>query len=287
MKRFVLALAVLAFLILGTGIFLPLNPRADREVVFAVKKGEGTRDIALHLEQGGLIPSAPLFRVFVASMGISGSLQAGTYLLETSLSPFEISRKLAAGDVITERITILEGWTIADIARYLEQKNLFSTEEVLAYGEFEGYLFPDTYNITKGELLLDIIERMLENFEAKVTQELRVGITQRGRTLSDVMIMASLLEKELQTIEDKKTAADILWKRLDIGMALQVDASPITYKERGLPEKPIANPGLQSIQAAVYPTESPYWYYLSTPEGKTIFSKTLQDHNRAKAEHLR
>ena len=98
--------------------------------------------------------------------------------------------------------------------------------------------------------------------------------------------MASLIEKEVQTIEDKQLVSGVLWKRLGIGMALQVDAAPITYRERGLPQNPIANPGLDSLKASLYPKENPYWYYLSTPEGKTIFSKTLEEHNIAKARYL-
>ncbi|MDP4007013.1 MAG: endolytic transglycosylase MltG [bacterium] len=287
MKKLFLILIVVALLIVWGGIFSPKDSSSLKETVFVVTKGEGTRDIAFHLEQGGLIPSAPLFRLFVLTTGISDRLQAGTYLLSSSMSPFEISRKLAAGDVLKERITILEGWTIENIAQYLEQKSLFSAKNVLAYADFEGYLFPDTYLIGKDEELRNVIGRILQNFDIKVTTELRNEIERQGKNLSDIVIMASLLEKELQTLEDKKIAANILWKRLDIGMALQVDASPITYEERGLPEAPIANPGLQSIQAAVYPTESPYWYYLSTPEGKTIFSETLEEHNTAKALHLR
>ena len=93
-------------------------------------------------------------------------------------------------------------------------------------------------------------------------------------------------EKELQTLKDKKIAADVLWKRLEIGMALQVDAAPVTYENRGLPEMPIANPGLSSIEDAIYSIKNSYWYYLSTKEGETIFSQTLEEHNIAKARYL-
>ena len=194
---------------------------------------------------------------------------------------------MAAGDITRERITIVEGWTIKDIATYFSGKELFHEDEVLAYADFEGYLFPDTYLITKEEQLKDVIGRMLENFEIKVTQKLREEIIRQEKTLSDIVIMASILEKELKTLEDKKIAAGVLWKRLSIGMALQVDAAPITYEKRGLPKTPIANPGLTSIEAAIYPQESPYLYYLSTPEGETIFSRTLEEHNTAKAQYLK
>ena len=170
---------------------------------------------------------------------------------------------------------------------YFTERKLFQEKEVLAYADFEGYLFPDTYRITKDMKLKEIIQLMLQTFEEKVSVEWRAEIQRQEKTLSDIVIMASLLEKELQTLKDKRIAADVLWKRLDIGMALQVDAAPITYEQRGLPQKPIANPGLKSIEAAIYPTQNPYLYYLSTPEGNTIFSRTLKEHNIAKARYLR
>lgn len=98
--------------------------------------------------------------------------------------------------------------------------------------------------------------------------------------------MASLLEKEVKTKEEKELAAGILWKRLESGMPLQVDAAMETYARLGLPAGPICNPGLESILASIYPESSEYWYYLSTPDGITIFSKTLEEHNIAKAKYL-
>jgi UPF0755 protein len=287
MRKLFFILLVGILLIVWIGILSPKDSDSTKELVFVVERGEGTRDIARNLQKEGLISSSPLFRLFVLITGISGKLQAGTYIFSPSLSALEISRKLATGDVLKERVTIVEGWTINDIAKYLEQRNLSSAKEVMAYADFEGYLFPDTYLVTKEEELKDVMGRMLENFEVKVTAELREEIKRQKKTLSDIVIMASLLEKELQSFEDKTIAADVLWKRLDIGMALQVDASPITYEQRGLPEKPIANPGLKSIEAAIYPQESLYLYYLSTPEGVTIFSKTLEEHNVAKVRYLR
>jgi len=287
MRKFLFILVIIVLLIVWVGIFLPQDPDSKQKISFLLKRGEGTRDIAIHLQKEGLVPSAPLFRLFVLTTGISGKLQAGTYVFSPAMSPFEISRKLAAGDVMKEHITIIEGWNIKDIAAYFTEKELFQEKEVLAYADFEGYLFPDTYRITKDMELKEIIQLMLQTFEEKVSVEWRAEIKRQDRTLSNIVVMASLLEKELQTLKDKRIAADVLWKRLDIGMALQVDAAPITYERRGLPEKPIANPGLASIEAAIYPTKNPYWYYLSTKEGETIFSKTLTEHNVAKARYLR
>lgn len=287
MRRFCFALIGIILLVVLVGIFLPHDSSLAEEIILVVQRGESTRGIALHLEQEGLISSAPLFSLLVLSTGIAGKLQAGTYVFSSAISPFDISRKLAAGDVMKEHITIIEGWNIKDIAAYFTEKELFQETEVLAYADFEGYLFPDTYRITKDMELKEIIQLMLQTFEKKISLKWRAEIKRQDRLLSNVVIMASILEKELQTIKDKKIAADVLWKRLDIGMALQVDAAPITYEKRGLPKKPIANPGLESLKAAIYPIESPYLYYLSTPEGETIFSETLEEHNTAKARYLR
>ena len=287
MKRFFFVFIIVIFLIAWTSIFLPQRPNSTQEISFLIKRGEGTRDIALHLEQKGLIPSAPLFRFFAFTTGISGKLQAGSYIFSPALSPFKILKKLTQGDVAREYITIIEGWTIEDIASYFAKRGLAKKEDVLAYGDFEGYLFPDTYQITKDMELKELIELMLQTFEKKISSIWRKEIQEQEKTLSDIVIMASLLEKELQTLKDKKIAADVLWKRLEIGMALQVDAAPVTYENRGLPEMPIANPGLSSIEAAIYSIKNSYWYYLSTKEGETIFSQTLEEHNIAKARYLR
>ncbi|MDA1337599.1 MAG: endolytic transglycosylase MltG [bacterium] len=286
-KKFFLILSTLILVVIFVSIFLPLHPTSTDEISFLIKRGEGTRDIATHLEKEGFIPSALLFRIFALTTGISGKLQAGTYSFSHSQSPFKIAQKIASGDVAGEYITIIEGWTIKDIASYLAKKEIAKKEEVLAYEDLEGYLFPETYRITADMKLGEIIELMLKTFEKKVSLEWRDDIEKQGKTLSDIVIMASILEKELQTLEDKKMATDVLEKRLAIGMALQVDAAPVTYERRGLPEKPISNPGLESIAAAIYPTKNDYWYYLSTKEGETIFSETLNEHNIAKAKYLR
>jgi len=212
----------------------------------------------------------------------------------------EIVDKLVSGDRIKKIITIIEGWTVEDIADYLEVEELSS--------DLEGYLFPDTYEISPEDGTEEIINKMLDNFDKKLSLKLREEIASQEKTVHEIVIMASLIEKEVRTLEDKKIVSGILWKRIEVGMPLQVDAtityitgrksteilkqeleidSPYnTYKYKGLPFGPICNPGLESILAAVYPESSEYWFYLSTPEGETIFSKTLKKHNEARAEHL-
>jgi UPF0755 protein len=238
----------------------------------------------------------------------------------------EITEKFVSGDVIEEQITIIEGWNLKEIAQYLGEKE-FSEEEFfeLAKKDFspefdflkdkskdmnlEGYIFPDTYEIQKDESLEDILTKTLQNLDKKLTLEMREEINRQGKTIFEIITMASMIEKEVKGFEDKKIVSGILWKRLENNIPLQVDAmisyitgkksanisieetkidSPYnTYKYKGLPLGPISNPGLESILASIYPESSEYWYYLSAPEGKTIFSKTLGEHNIAKEKYLK
>lgn len=323
-------------------IYLPKEPGSTHQVAFSVKKGEGAKEISINLEKQGIIRHSGIFRVYVLIFSFSQKLQAGDYLLSPSMSIPEIVEKFVAGQVKKERITIIEGWNLRDIADYLESQGVankkdffelagypaefYSSESSLPQpkdfsGEFEflkekskrvsleGYIFPDTYEIIAGTPLEDVIRKTLSNFSQKLTPELRQEIVAQNKSIFTIITMASLIEKEVRTLDDKKIVSGLLWKRLKVGMPLQVDATISyitgkkttkisreetqivslynTYKYQGLPLGPICNPGSDSILAAIYPEDSDYWYYLSTPEGETIFSKTLQEHNIAKAKYLR
>ena len=292
----VLGLMVLV-LWLSIQISAPLHFGDKITVIVKIEKGQGTKDIAKDLERQRFIRSSGFFQAYSFLTGTSHKLQAGEYLLSPSLSLSQIIRKLTTGDIHTEPITFVEGWSVKDYPTLLEFLNL------------EGYLFPDTYLVRTDETPKSIVRRMLQNFDKHFTPQLKKETQMQKKTILQVVTMASLLEKEVRGLQDRKIVAGILWKRLKAGVALQVDAtisyakgehtikiskedtqidSPYnTYKYPGLPVGPIGNPGVESILAALYPTESPYWYYLSTPTGETIFSKTLEDHNIAKAQHLR
>ena len=316
-------------------IYFPIENGSKKEIIFEIKKGQGGKEISQNLKKEGLIRSGIPFRLYIYLKGAARQLQAGKYLLSPSMAIPEITKKIVSGDVIKEKITILEGWSLKDIADYVENNNLGSKEElfqITGYPEnqsgskdysdifpflkdkptdanLEGYIFPDTYEIQRDEKTLEtIIIKALKNFDEKLNSDLRQEIKSQNKTIFDILIMASLLEKEVKTPEDRKIISGILWKRREHGWPLQVDAtltyiigkksseltkedlespSPYnTYKYSWIPG-PICNPGLDSILAAIYPEKSDFWYYLSTPDGKTIFSKTLQEHNLAKAKYLR
>ena len=328
MKYYIIFLFLIFILcvFIWQGIYLPKNPLGE-EKIFKIEKDEGVREISSHLEKEGLIKSRLFFQIYVLLRCVSRKLQAGNYLLSPSMTIPEIGKKFVLGETIKEKITIIEGWNKNEIANHLEEKGIISAKDFLEKTklrywqekydflkgvedlDIEGFLFPDTYFVEKGILAEKIIERMLNNFDKKLTPELREEISRQKKTIFEIVTMASMLEKEVKNFEDKKLVSGILWKRLENGIPLQVDAtisyitgkktteiskeeteidSPYnTYKYKDLPFGPICNPGLDSILAAIYPKESEFWYYLSTPDGKTIFSKTLQEHNLAKAKYLK
>jgi UPF0755 protein len=331
---------VVGFLIFG--FYVPKNPFSEKEIIFNIEKGEGSKEIAFNLKKEDLIRDDKLFRFYVLTTGVLGKLQAGTYLLSPSMNIPKIAVKFAEGDVVKEKITIIESWNLREIGFYFENKGMFMAEELweiagfpaIDYSKaidlpkpkdfsqdfeflkekpekvgFEGYLFPDTYEIREGATLEEIVEKMLSNFDKKLTSDLREEIANQGKTIFEIITMASLIEKEVKTKEDRELVSGILWKRLENDIPLQVDATITyltgkknikiskeetqidsafnTYMYQGLPLGPICNPGLESILAARYPKSSQYLYYLSTPEGETIFSKTLEEHNIAKAKYLK
>jgi len=259
-------------------IFLPKNSSLKEELIFNIEKGEGSRDIALNLEKEGLIRFAPIFRIYVLTVGVSDKLQVGKYGLSPSMSIYQMAKKFASGDVAKKIVTIPEGFTVKQI----EEKLNITIDPAL-----EGFLFPDTYHFSYTAASGEIVEIMRDNFEKKITRELKEEIARQNKTISEIITMASLIKKEVKTRKDKDLVSGILWKRLEIGMALQVDSQRWTYENRGLPPAPICNPGIVSIESAVYPENSEYWYYLSTEEGQTIFSRTLEEHNIARAKYLK
>lgn len=275
MRKYLPYLILVLFVVVLLGlIYIPKDRNSTQERLFSVKSGESSRDIAMNLQKQGLINWSSAFRLYVLFTAKADKLQAGTYLFSPSMDNSEIAQKLAAGKTAKINLIVPEGFT----AEQIYQRIAGITEVNLADLESnQGYLFPDTYEISYGVASQEIVKLMRDNFDKKIAD---LKIT------PEIIIMASILEKEVKTKADKELVAGILWKRLKIGMALQVDSAPETYQRRGLPGVPICNPGLESIASSIYPKSSDYWYYLSTPEGKTIFSETFEEHNLNRAKYL-
>lgn len=313
---------LLAIFLVCFEIYVPLNPSSEETIVYTVQKGWSDDQIANNLQELGIIRSAYFFRFYSILSLKHSKLQAGEYNLSPKMSVYDIATKMAQGDVIRDRIVIPEGWTINDIGKYLESRGICQQDYFISLtqkdysddfsflqdkpksADLEGYLFPDTYEISKDETCEDFVNAMLANFDKKLTPVMRADIVKQKKSIFDIVTMASLLEKEVRTLADKKIVSGILWKRISAGMPLQLDStvsyitgdgsisnadklidSPYnTYKYYGLPKGPISEPGLDSITAAIYPTQTNYWYYLT--DGQTIYSETLDEHNAAKAKYL-
>lgn len=323
MVRLIIVLVVVWIVHFWWSLFIP--QRISEPVSITVVPGWSVSQILLGLEEKDLIKSVWESRIYLALLGVNMSLQAGEYLFEGSVSSRSVLESIVRGDSQSRErtITFIEGWTVRDMGAYLESIDLLSKAEFLEASQknysfgfasqvhnrntMEGYLFPDTYRVFDDITGEALVQKMLENFEKKFSSDLKETLIKQGRTIDDAIILASILEKEVSSFEDKKLASDVFLKRLSIGIALQadstvnyitgknvpratlediqIDSSYNTYKYRGLPPGPISNPGLDSIRAAVNPRKNDYLYFLTTPEGEAIFSRTFEEHNALKRQY--
>jgi len=317
-KRFVLFfVSIFIFLAMVWGaigyvsyqINIPLN-RQGQEKIFLVEKGEGLKTVAANLEKENLIRQKFWFMAYVFYQGWTGQLKAGEFILSSSRAVPEIARQITGKALSQEiEITIPEGFTLKKIDARLAAAGLIKEGELLADSrKLEGYLFPDTYRFGKSDSFNEIIAKMTDNFNQKVDQNLRDEIIRQKKTLEEIVVMASIIEKEVANDEDRRIVSGIFWQRLKDNYPLQscatiayalgidkwrystndtkIDSPYNTYQNAGLPPRPIASPGLEAIKAAIYPQATDYYFFLSTPNGETIFSKTLEEHNLNKVKYL-
>ncbi len=317
--------------------------KKGEDITFVVSDGEGAKIIALNLLEQNLIKSKFWFEIYIWRKDLATSLQAGEYILNPNMSIKEISENIVAGRALSKEkeIKIIEGWTSREISQYFEREGMFQSEELLelvgfpkidyrynkemsspknyaeqfsflkdkpTYYGLEGYLFPDTYRIFVDSTLEEIVLKMLSNLDQKLTQEMREDISKQGKTIYEIITMASLIEKEVRTEKDMKIVSGLFWNRIKNRQGLEscatlayilgvnkpqytledtkIDSPYNTYLVRGLPPGPISNPGLQAIKAAIYPKYTDYNYFLSRPDGETVFSKNYDEHLRNKAKYL-
>ena len=312
---------------LGTAVFLyAATPLAESDIAVAqsviVTRGEGAREVASELVDRGIIRSASGFYMISLMTGSAFSIKPGTYEFSNDMGARKILDELVEGPDIERTVTVWEGATIYDIDALLADAGVFGKGDLIAFDKtlssrgpsepLEGYLFPDTYRFYVGSSARDVVDTMKKNFEAKARPFLPKDPDEAER----ILIMASILEKEIPEPKDRQIVEGILEKRLKKGVALQVDASvcyakeianqgaypcvPLktldftrespynTYLRKGLPPHPIANPGTEALLAARAPLHSPYWFYLSDPATKkTIFAVTLDEHNRNRVKYLK
>ncbi len=268
----------------------------DKEI-FVITSGEGFGQIADQLAQQRLIPSATAFRSYGYLRGDYGKIKPGAYALSGQLSTIDIFKMLLDGPPVT-RVTVTEGMSLNEIEKLLRDRAVITGKQSLSetnqdlksqyqflkdISSVDGFLFPDTYQFMLGSDPSTILKKFLENFSEKAWP-----LIEQKKNYYQILIMASLIEKEVPLPKDRFIVSGILWKRLQAGMKLQVDAAPETYEHYGLPLKPIDNPGLGAIEAALLPKATSFWYYLSDPKtSKTIFSETFDEHIDNKYRYLR
>ncbi len=279
--------------------------------LITVEKDLSVVSIAESLESDGVITSPKFFSLLTIALGSEKKIVAGDYYFSQPASLFEIIRRLTGGvyGLTPITVTLPEGETSENMAKILEkQLPRFDKEEFLnQVSDKEGFLFPDTYFFYQNTLFPDVINKMEANFETKIAS-LKKDIEASKKTLNQIITMASIVEAEARTKKDRQIVAGILWKRIDRGMPLQVDApfayitnkstyeltredlrrdSPYnTYTRKGLPPTPINNPGAEAINASLHPLETEYFYYLSDKKGNMYYARDYSEHLRNKRLYL-
>lgn len=295
----------------------PLD-KNGKQIAFVINPGETVSDVAVELEQKGIIRSATAFKMVAKDSGLT-SVNVGDFVVSPSMSTKEVinALKSESADV---RVTLLEGWRVEQIAKKLnEELKINEADFIKAAKPYEGYLFPDTYLFHPDASIETIISTMRNNFDRKYTQELQNKIKSKGLTPEQGVILASMVEREGRSAKVRTEVAGVLLNRLDMGMKLDIDATvqyakdsqkikngtigkfwePIlvadyqgvvspynTYTNNGLPPAPIANPSLMSLEAvANADPDSEYVYYFHDSAGNSYYAKTLEEHNANVAAH--
>ncbi len=246
-------------------------------------------EFADNLQQDHIVRSSFMLRVILKLRGTSGKLVPGEYLFQKRESVFKIASRITKGDFQIEqkKVTIPEGSTNEQIAVLIKETfSDFDDKGFLSLASAkQGYLFPETY-FFQSTSTKDILAILTDHFDLQV-RDLQSDAINEGKEWSDIVTMASILEKEANNPTDYKLVAGILWKRLEIGMALQVDAAPITYDRPGFPPQPISNPGIAALEGALNPTKSDYLYYLTGKDGVMHYAVTFDQHKANVQKYLK
>lgn len=284
--------------------------------------GSGIRKLANELKAGGVIRSSWHFVLMTRLRGDAHRLKAGEYSFNDNMTPDLILKKIVSGDVDYRKFTLPEGYSIYQAAELLEQKGAFRKESFLEKCldkgllsrlgldevSAEGYLYPATYNLSRGGSEEQLLEQMIVQFNKAYTA-IQEGERTRQFSRHEIITLASIIEKEAVSAEEKPIISSVFHNRLRIGMPLQSDPTAVygvrafsgkvrkadiqrpspynTYLKKGLPPGPIGNPGMDAVRAAITPAKTDFLYFVARQDGTHQFSKNLDDHNRAVVRYLR
>lgn len=316
---FAAAALVLGLGLLGGAWYLALQPPASGkgETVVEIPRGAALSRVADILESAGVIRSAPAFALLARYQDRAGALRAGEYAFAPNLRAMEVLDRLAAGAVMTHRVVVPEGLRMEEVAARIEAAGLGSAAEFLSVARepataaalgipgasLEGYLFPETYELAKGIPASEIARLMVDHFFA-VWRGVEPQARARGLSMHEVVVLASLVEKETAAQEERPLIAAVFLNRLERRMRLETDPAVIygiadfdgnlrrahladvtnlynTYQHAGLPPGPIASPGAAALSAVVDPAEADYLYFVARKDGTHQFSRSYGEHVRA------
>lgn len=297
--------------------------QSSEEVQFTVEKGESTTEISKKLEENGLVQNSFVFLLYLKYKGQGAKVQAGEYKIPKNLTMIQVLDIISQGKITSGKITIPEGWTNKQIEEELVKKGIGTSEDFKAAlnkkysydflkespsGDLQGFLFPETYFLSSKPTSQEVVDKMLGEFSKQADPKIKKKVGTNGLSYYQILTLASIVEREVTSDEDKKKVASVFLNRLNIDMKLDscatveyvlgtkkrilssddisIDSPYNTYKNRGLPPTPIANPGLTSIEAVLEPDNTDYLYFFSGKDGKTYFSKNQEEHEALKEKYL-
>jgi len=309
-------------------IYSPLNKEDKTDISILIHQGDSLSEIADELEEKSIINSNWAFNWYSKIHNLDTGIISGRFLLNPSMTIPEILSKISTPSESEAILTIQEGLTIKDIDKKLSEMGLIKegnfitatknfkdfdsykflpkTTNTSLAAPLEGYIFPDTYFLEPVNFdSNDLIYKALNNFSKKITP-LENDFKNSKHSMNEIVTMASIIEKEIRTENDRPIVSGILWKRLNSGWKLDADATLLytkdnnkittadlnsdspynTRKIKGLPPTPICNPSIENIKAALNPIQSEYWFYLTAKDGTTIYAKTNEEHNTNKKKYL-
>ena len=315
------AIVTLSCLLVFYGVLL-LWPQGNPYdfVKVTIPKGASLKEVGITLKNNNVIQDNQSFELAVKVLGYEKDIPAGRFRLEKASTNYSIINQLVNGKQLTKRVTIREGWTLSMIAKELDEKlgiktHFFENESRnknlldkwgIQADSFEGYLFPNTYQFNENESPSDIINVMVQEYKRNLSDEMLIQLRQIKMNEQEVLTLASIIEGEAIYDKERAIISGVYHNRLKKGMRLQADptiqyiledgprrllnrdlkiVSPYnTYLNKGLPPGPINNPGIESIKAALFPTETDYLYFVARGDGYHTFSKTEKQHNKAKRD---
>jgi UPF0755 protein len=305
--------------------YLPVDPNDKSLIEVRIPENSSGYEVAALLNKNGLIRNDKIFIRYCSQKGIDKQLKAGLYTFSKSQSLPELALQISQGKVMSSSFTIPEGYTVRQTGELLVKKQICTEQqwqealrvdynyEFLKIGQLgdesrlEGYLFPDTYTIGEKTTAQEIINMMLNRFAVVWNKEFAGQVSTKKLSTHNVMVIASLIEREARIPEERKKISGVIYNRLQKGMPLQIDATVIyslgehretvtykdleinspynTYRNMGLPPGPIAAPGRAAIDAAINPEQHAYYYYVATGDNSHHFSLTYDEHLNAKRKY--